>query len=164
MIGSPVNLLIKRCEEVLSDWITSMVSHFIQELEVHTSGDVTRVTAKVNRCVPQGGGASPVLFNIFIDTLAARISLALASVHRLPVRLYVDDVIVQTKSLWELLVALRICSKWAKEYKMQWSKDAAKSHVLLNRNRSEHFESLPFAGGEVQSTTQTKYLGINIPV
>ena len=45
---------------------------------------------------------------------------------------------------------------------MQWSMDAAKSHVLLNETRSEHFKSLPFADGEVQSTTQTKYLGINI--
>ena len=45
---------------------------------------------------------------------------------------------------------------------MQWSMDAAKSHVLLNETRSEHFKSLPFADGEIQSTTQTKYLGINI--
>ena len=129
-------LLMKHCEEVLPGWITSMVSHFIQELEVHTSGDETRVTAKVNRGVPQGGPASPVLFNIYIDTLAARIYQALASIHRLPVRLYADDVIVQTESLWELPVALRICSKWAKENKMQWSMDAAKSHVLLNETCS----------------------------
>ena len=45
---------------------------------------------------------------------------------------------------------------------MQWSMDAANSHVLLNKTRSEHFKSLPFADSEVQSTTQTKYLGINI--
>ena len=41
------DMLMKRCEEVLPDWITSMVSHFIQELEGHTSGDETRVKAKV---------------------------------------------------------------------------------------------------------------------
>ena len=40
--------------------------------------------------------------------------------------------------------------------------DAAKSHALLNETRSEHFKSLPFADGEVQSTAQTKYLRINI--
>ena len=45
---------------------------------------------------------------------------------------------------------------------MQWSMDEAKSHVLLNKTRSEHFKSLPFADGEGQSTTETKYLGINI--
>ena len=112
--------------------------------------------------MPQGGPASPVLFNIYIDALAARIRQALASVHRLPVRLYANDVIIQTESLRELLVALRICSKWAKENKMQWSMDAAKSHVLRNKTRSEHFISLPFADGEVQSTTQTKYLETNI--
>ena len=35
-------------------------------------------------------------------------------------------------------------------------------HVLLNKTRSEHFKALPFADGEVQSTTQTKYLVIKI--
>ena len=75
------DLLLKRCEEVLPDWITSMVSHFFQELEVHTSGDVARQTAKVNRGVPERGPASPILFNIYIDTLAARVCQALASVH-----------------------------------------------------------------------------------
>ena len=122
----------------------------------------TQVTAKVNRVVPQGDPASPVLFNIYIDTPAARICQVLVSLHRLPVRLYADDVIVLTESLWELLVALRICSKGVMEYKMQWSMDAAKSHVLLNKTRSENFKSLPFADGEVQSITQTKYLGINL--
>ena len=154
-------LLMKRYDEVLPDWITSVVSHFNQELEVHTSGDETRMTAKVNRGVSHGRPESSVLFNIYIETLAARICQALASVHQLPVRLYADDVIIQTESLCELLVALRICSKRARENKMQWSMDAAKGHVLLNKTRSEHFKSLPFADGEVQSTTQTKYLGIN---
>ena len=43
---------MKGCEEVLPDWIKSKVSNFIQELEVHTSREETRVTAKVNRGVP----------------------------------------------------------------------------------------------------------------
>ena len=36
-----LELLVKRCEEVLPDWTTGIVSHFIQELGVHTSGDKT---------------------------------------------------------------------------------------------------------------------------
>ena len=74
-------LLVRSCEEVLPDWTKSMVSHFIQELKVRVSWYKTRVTAKVNRRVPLGGPESPVLFNIYIDTLAAYIYFELSRAY-----------------------------------------------------------------------------------
>ena len=60
-----------------------MVSHIIQELEVHTVVDETGTTAKINRGVTQGGPASLTLFNIYIDTLAIQLcELDTASVCR----------------------------------------------------------------------------------
>ena len=106
--------LMKRYEEILPEGLTNMVSHIIQELELHTVGDETGTTAKINRGVTQGGSASPTLINIYIDTLAVQICASVDNIERTPVRLCADDVILLADSLWELFLALRICSKWGK--------------------------------------------------
>ena len=134
---------MKRCEEVLPEGLENMVSHIIQELEVHTVGDETGTTAKINCRVTQGGPASPTLFNIYIDTLTIQLCASVHNIERTPERLYADNVILLEDSLWELVLALRICSKWAKENSMEWSMDAAKSHILLGSTRSRRYESVP---------------------
>ena len=58
--------LMRLCEEVLPEGLANMAAQIIQELEVHTEGDETRTTAKINGRVTQGGPASPTLFNIYI--------------------------------------------------------------------------------------------------
>ena len=45
---------------------------------------------------------------------------------------------------------------------MEWSMDAAKSHILLSSTRSRHFKWLPFATGRIQNTTKAKYLGVQV--
>ena len=77
-------------------------------------------------------------------------------------RICADDVIILADSLWELVLALRICSKWAKENSMEWSMDAAKSHILLSSTRSRHFKWLPFTTGRIRTTTKAKYLGVQV--
>ena len=154
--------LMKRCDEALPEGLANMVLHIIQELEVHTVGDETGTTAKINRGVTQGGPASPTLFNIYIDTVASQLCASVGNIERNPVRLYANDVILLADSLWELVLALRICSKWAHENNMEWSMDAAKSHILLSSTRSRHFKWLPFATGRIQTTTKAKYLGVEV--
>ena len=154
--------LMTRCDEALPEVLANMVSHIIQELVVHRVGDETGTTAKINRGVTQGGPASPTLFNIYIDTLASQLCASVGKIGGTPVRLYADDVIVLADSLWELVSALRICSKWANENNMEWSMDAAKSHILLSSTRSRHFKWLPFATGRIQTTTKAKYLGVQV--
>ena len=83
-----------------------MVSHIIQELEVHKVGDETGTVAKINRGLTQGGPASPTLFNVYIDTLAIQICASMDNIERTPVRLYADEVILLANSLWELVLAL----------------------------------------------------------
>ena len=58
--------LMKRCDEALPEVLANMVSHIIQELGLHTVGDETGTTAKIDRGVTQGGPASPTLFNRYI--------------------------------------------------------------------------------------------------
>ena len=84
--------LMKRCEEVLPEGLANMVSHIIQELEVHAVGGETGTTAKINRRVTQGGPASPTQFNIYIDTLASEICASVDNIERTPMRLYADEV------------------------------------------------------------------------
>ena len=153
---------MKRCDEALPEGLANMVSHIIQELEVHTVGDETGTTSKINGGVTQGGPASPTLFNIYIDTLASQLCASVGDVERTPVRQYADDVILLADSLWEVVLALRICSKWANENNMEWSMDAAKSHILLSSIRSRHFKWPPFATGRIQTTTKAKYLGVQV--
>ena len=45
--------LMKRCDETLTEMLANMVSHIIQELEVHTVGDETGTTAKINSGMTQ---------------------------------------------------------------------------------------------------------------
>ena len=153
---------MKRCDEALPEVLASMVSHIIQELKVHTVSDETGTTAKINRGVTQGGPTSPTLFNIYIDTLASELCASVGNIERNPVRLYADDVIGLSDSLWELVLALRICSKLANENNMEWSMDAAKSHILQSSTRSRHFKWPPFATGRIQTTTKAKYLGVQV--
>ena len=139
-----------------------MVSHIIQELEVHAVGGETGTTAKINRGVTQGGPASPTLFNTYIDTLAIQLCASVDNFERTPMRLYANDVILLADSLWELVLVLRICSRWAKENSMKWSVNAAKGHIFLSSTRSRHFKWLPFAGGRIQRTSKAKYVGVQI--
>ena len=91
--------LMKRCDEALPEVLANMVSHIIQELEVHTVGDETGTTAKINSGVAQRGPASPTLFTLYIDTLARQLCASVANIERTPVRLCADDVIVLADSL-----------------------------------------------------------------
>ena len=97
---------------------------------LHTVGDETGTTAKINRGMTQGGSASPTQFNIYFDTLAIQLCASVDNIERTPVRLHADDVILLAYSLWELVLALRICSKCEKENSMGWSMDGAKSHIF----------------------------------
>ena len=82
--------------------------------------------------------------------------------HRPPSRLYADDVILQPNSLCELQQGLLICSQFSAAYGMTWSLSKGESQVLLNEARAKRFKSLPFAGGEIETVTKAKYLGVII--
>ena len=97
-----------------------------------------------------------------IDTLAIQLCASVDNIERTPVCLYADEVILLADSLRELFLALRNCSKWAKENSMEWSMDAAKSHIVLSSTRSRHFKWLLFATGRIQTTTKAKYLGVQV--
>ncbi len=60
----------------------------------------------------QGSVLSPMLFNLFIDTLATRIPQML---------LYADDVVLKCQSASEAQELLIICEKWALTYDMKWN-------------------------------------------
>ena len=152
--------LMKQCEEVRPEGLAYMVSHIIQELGVHTVGDETGTTAKINPGVTQGGPASPTLFNIYIDTLAIQPCASVDNIERTPVRLYADDVILLADSLWELVLALPICSEWANENNMEWSMNADEKSRIAELHQKQALQVAAIRNRKNTNQDQAKYLGV----
>ena len=155
------DLLFERRAKVLPDHITAMISHTLQTLTVTTLGDDTKTEAKIDKGVTQGGSASPTLFNIFIGTLPNALQRHLWNPNSgLPAHLYTDDVIIHVKSMLDLQRALIICERWAEQCGMRWARSKGKSEVLLPPELALQYKAFPFAGGQITTVTQARYLGV----
>ena len=155
------DLLLERCAKVLPDHITAMISHTLQTLTVITVGDDTKTEAKIDRGVTQGGPASPTIFNIFIDTLANALQKHQWNPNiGLPAHLYADDVILHLKSMLDLQRGLIIWERWALKCGMRWALSKGKSEVLLPPELALQYKTFSFAGCQITTVTQARYLGV----
>ena len=78
----------------------------------------------------------------------------------LPAHLYADDVIIHVKSMLDLQRALIICERWAEQCGMRWALSKGKSEVLLPSELALQYRAFPFAGGQITTVTQARYLGV----
>ena len=158
------DLLFERCANVLPDHITAMISHTLQTLTATTVGDDTKTEAKIDRGVTQGGPASSTLFNIFIDTLANAQQRHLWNPNSgLPTHLYADDVIIHMKIMLDPQRAPIICERSALKCGMRWALSKGKSEVLLPSELALQYKAFPFAGGQITTVTEARYLGVVLP-
>ena len=150
------DLLFEICAKVLPDHITAMISHNLQTLTVTTLGDDTKTETKIDRGVTQGGQASPTLFKIFIDTLANVLQRHLWNLNSgLPTT---DNVIIHVRSMLDLQCVLIICERWALQCGMRWALSKGKSAFLLPSELALQYKAFPFAGGQITTVTQARYL------
>jgi hypothetical protein len=65
----------------------------------------------------QGSILSPLLFNIFIDTLAIQLATQTPSVQIL---LFADDIELKTRNTIDAQASLDVCQEWAVNHKQKW--------------------------------------------
>ena len=62
----------------------------------------------------------------------------------------------------KLQQALRICERWAYEFRMKGTLKTRKSRVLLSHDRAPQYTFIPFVRGNIDTATQSKYLGVQV--
>ena len=60
----------------------------------------------------------------------------------------------------DLQRALIICERWAEQCGMRWARSKGKSEVLLPPELALQYKAFPFAGGQITTVTQARYLGV----
>ena len=68
--------------------------------------------------------------------------------------------IIHVKSRLDLQRALIISKRWAVQCGMRWALSKGKSEVLLPSELALQYEAFPFAGGQITTVTQARYLGV----
>ena len=109
----------------------------------------------------QGGPASSTLFNIIIDILANELQKHLWNPKsELPAHLSADGGRIHVKNMVDLQRARIICERWGLKCGMRWALSKGKSEVLLPSELALQYKAFPFAGGQIITVTQARYLGV----
>ena len=159
----PRQILMQLITHKLPAGLAAMLSLLLQPEQIRTKGDPDNVTYLVGTGVPQGCAASPIVFNLYMDTLPELMTSALRgrspslmnSVH---ISMFADDVKIQATSAQALQVALNICTQWASVYKMTWN--TKKCHILAPPSAaSQNYE---LCGSVIAQKQNAVYLGVSI--
>jgi len=76
-------------------------------------------TVEMKRGVPEASPLSPILFNLVLDTLAARLIANNSDDAILPSTLFADTVILQAEDAANMQNMLDITTKWTDDYDMK---------------------------------------------
>ncbi len=71
-----------------------------------------------------------MLYNLFMDEFAERVSAIPAHMSDIPAVLFADDVLLSAKSPEGLQRLMDVSTNWAKERGMTWSTEKDKSEIL----------------------------------
>ena len=121
---------------------------------------------KVNHGLKQGCLLSPLLFNIYINSLAETIKHLGLGVdvdgEKIGIFLYADDLVLISENEADLQAMLDILNNWCKNNKINLN--AEKSKVVHFRNPSVQRSSFNFSCGDhmLEITTQYNYLGLTM--
>ena len=119
----------------------------------------------VSMGVKQGCTLSPILFSIFINTLAKEIEESGIGVVingiKVAILLYADDIVIIASSEDELKQGLRIVTDWGKKWRCSFNQD--KSKVVVFGQRKKKGEVTWTLGGKIIEQVNTyKYLGLDL--
>ena len=147
--------------DVLTTRLPTCLRNMVQVLlttdRIMSIGDEYKRTYELDVGIPEGEPVSPTLFNLFIDTLFARLENVPPQVSMLPVNGFADDVLLMAKGENELQLLLQVCTDWAEEYFVYWAPH--KSKVLSQRELSG---TLTLAGETLERVEIARYLGVSI--
>lgn len=123
---------------------------------VVVNGDLSR-SIRRGRGLPQGSVLSPIVFDMFIDSLVQRLNQRRAGL--IPSCLFfADDGLLLCKTISEARALLRVAERWAIANQMAFN--VSKCGVIV-RDPSEEL-SLTLCGSEIPIVEEYKYLGFMI--
>ena len=153
----PRRRLMRRLQRVLPANLCRMITHTLQPSSIVTRGSVSSIRGLLHSGVQQGSPLSPMLFNVYIDSLAEDITaLSKFNASRAAI-LYADDVLLFARSRLELQRLLDIATNWANVNGMSWN--TKKSYILTRTNDTA---TLYLAGDLLQCTPEIEYLGVTL--
>lgn len=170
----PRDKLIATVKSRTNPTILAAVQSMLQPVRIKTQGTTTQKTGIIARGVCQGSPLSPMLFNIYMDTLADTLrgrkrlqpmgttctsSRDIGLSRRWDLTMFADDVKVQAETEVVLQPLLNTLATWAKEHGMTWNVN--KCHIVGTGNPTPR-APLKLAGSEVGTANKAEYLGVSI--
>lgn len=110
----PRGKLLVELTKRLPENLTNMVTVFLSPDSVNTVGDEYNHKELLKRGVPEGSPLSPAIFNLYIDSLAARLRSVPNTVSRFYGNCYADDVLLLARDNDGLQELLDVYSQWAR--------------------------------------------------
>jgi hypothetical protein len=146
-------------EETCCRWISSMLESRL----VHTSVTSSSLTAKVVGGCPQGGGLSPLLCNLVVDTL-----LTVTNNLGFCTYVYADNIVIIVNGKFAHKVreimqeALNVVVKWVANEGLNISPRKTAIVPFTKRRKTEGLGPLQLQGKELKMLDEVKYLGVTL--
>ena len=114
--------------------------------------------------VRQGCVLSPILFSIYINTLAKEIAESGIGIKiiedKIAILLYADDIVIITSTAEDLKVGMKIATKWGRKWKCSFNQ--GKSKVIVFGQRKKRAEEWVLGGDKIEQVKTYKYLGLDV--
>jgi hypothetical protein len=157
-------ILWEKCRERGTDEriiriLARMTDH--SSIQVKVNGGISG-SRNIMGGVPQGSPISPILYNVYIDSLSeelerAKTGIRLHAMARNDGLLYADDVAIVTPSLRRMQEAVAICERVSRRDLFRWKPSKCEWMTSAARNAQE---SLTIYGEAIKRVDGFKYLGV----
>ena len=114
--------------------------------------------------VKQGCILSPILFSIFVNTLAKEIEKSGIGIEvngdRIAILMYADDIVLVASSEEDLKRGMKIATEWGKKWNCSFNQDKSKVVVFGQKKKGKAIWTL--GGKEIEQVDTYKYLGLDL--